>query len=83
MLIVMLWPITAGMEICMTKEISQMQSAGMYIKDDGLTEVKLFLPDDLARAWQRCSWILVNETGRDRVDIMKEMVTDYLLKNGC
>lgn len=77
------WLITSGMEICMTKKISQTISAESCRKDDALTEVKLFLSDDLARAWQRCCWLLVNDTGRDRADIMKEMVTDYLIKHGC
>ena len=52
-------------------------------KDVALTEVKIFLPDDLARAWQRCSWLLVNDSGRERTDIMTEMVEDFLVKHGC
>ncbi|MFP7753996.1 hypothetical protein ACLG6S_04940 [Thermodesulfobacteriota bacterium B35] len=51
--------------------------------DTGLAEVKLFLPEDLSRAFQRCVWILVNETGRDRLDIMHEVVHDFLVKHGC
>ena len=46
-------------------------------------EIKLLLPDDLARAWQRCSWILVQETNRSRLDIMEEMVRDFLIKHDC
>jgi len=49
----------------------------------GLSELKLFLRDDLVRAWQRCSWIIVNETGRERTDIMEEMVHDFLRKYNC
>lgn len=52
-------------------------------RDTGLTELKIFVPDDLARAWQRCSWLLVNDTGRERTEIMKEMVNDFLIKYGC
>lgn len=48
-----------------------------------LQELKLLVPDDLYRAWQRCSWALVSETGRSRTDIMSEMVHDFLLKHGC
>ncbi len=48
-----------------------------------LAEVKLFLPEDLSRAFQRCVWILVNETGRDRLDIMHEVIHDFLVKHGC
>ena len=48
-----------------------------------LTEVKLFVPDDLYRAFQRCVWVLINETGRDQQDIMREVVHDFLVKHGC
>ena len=47
------------------------------------SEVKLLLPHDVARAWQRCTWILTNETKKSRIDIMEEMVRDFLCKNGC
>lgn len=48
-----------------------------------LTELKLFVPDDLYRAFQRCVWVLINETGRDQRDIMHEVVRDFLVKHGC
>jgi hypothetical protein len=48
-----------------------------------LTELKLFVEEDLYRAFQRCVWILVNETGRDQRDIMREAVRDFLVKHGC
>ncbi|GBE13260.1 hypothetical protein BMS3Bbin14_01815 [bacterium BMS3Bbin14] len=48
-----------------------------------LIELKLFVPDDLYRAFQRCVWIIVNETGRDQPDIMREVVHDFLVKHGC
>jgi len=67
----------------MAKEISTTQPAESYTEKKDLTEVKIYLPDDLARAWQRCNWALVNDAGRERLDIMKEMVTDYLIKHGC
>lgn len=53
------------------------------LSSEPLTEVKLFLPDDLARALQRCLWILVQQTGRSRPDIMRELVLDFLVKHGC
>jgi len=49
----------------------------------GLAEVKLFVPEDLYRAFQRCIWVLVNETGRSQQDIMQEVVHDFLVKHGC
>jgi hypothetical protein len=48
-----------------------------------LAEIKLFVPDDLYRAFQRCVWLLVHETGRDQLDIMHEVVTDFLVKHEC
>ena len=38
---------------------------------------------DLYRAFQRCTWIIINETGRGQVEIMEEMVRDFLIKHGC
>ncbi len=58
-------------------------NAGGRGPDERLAEVKLFLPEDLYRAFQRCVWILVNETGRDRLDIMHEVIHDFLVKHGC
>lgn len=48
-----------------------------------LVELKIQIPADLYRAYQRCSWIITNETGRQQLDIMEEMVVDFLVKNGC
>ena len=48
-----------------------------------LRELKIFVPDDLCRAWQRCSWVIACETGRSRTEIMQEMVQDFLVKHGC
>ena len=46
-------------------------------------EIKLFVPDDLYRAFHRCVWVLINETGRDQKEIMREVVRDFLVKHGC
>jgi len=48
-----------------------------------LMELKLKIPEDLYRAYQRCSWIITHETGRDQLVIMEEMVHDFLVKNQC
>ncbi len=48
-----------------------------------LVELKIKIPEDLYRAYQRCSWIITNETGRDQLQIMEEMVHDFLVKNQC
>ena len=38
---------------------------------------------DLFRAFQRCVWIIVNETGKSQIEIMNEMVRDFLIKHDC
>lgn len=48
-----------------------------------LAEVKLFVPEDLAHAFQRCLWLRVNETGRSRLEMMHEAIHDFLIKHGC
>lgn len=48
------------------------------------TEVlKLHVNADQYRAFQRCMWILINETDKTQMDIMHEMVNDFLIKHGC
>ncbi len=47
------------------------------------TEVlKIHVNADQYRAFQRCMWILINETGKTQLDIMNEMVNDFLIKHG-
>lgn len=48
-----------------------------------LTELRLQISDDLYRAYQRCSWIIIHETGRSQLEIMEEMVHDFLVKHQC
>ena len=43
----------------------------------------LQVDSDLFRAFQRCIWIIVHETGRPRIEIMNEMVRDFLIKHNC
>ncbi|RUM44455.1 MAG: hypothetical protein DSY80_04375 [Desulfocapsa sp.] len=50
---------------------------------EGFTELKLLIPDNLYRAYQRCSWIITHETGRDQLEIMEELVHDFLVKHQC
>ncbi|MFQ6758712.1 MAG: hypothetical protein D9V46_02600 [Deltaproteobacteria bacterium] len=50
----------------------------------GETELLTLQVDrDLFRAFQRCTWIIVHETDRSRLEIMNEMVRDFLIKHGC
>ncbi len=55
-----------------------------FDKDDKpLVEIKLLVPEDRYRAFQRCVWILVHETGRTQLDVMQEVVEDFLIKHSC
>ncbi|MFZ5759130.1 MAG: hypothetical protein ACOY32_05800 [Thermodesulfobacteriota bacterium] len=38
---------------------------------------------DLYRAFHRCTWILIHESGRTQLDVMEEMVEDFLVKHQC
>ena len=51
--------------------------------DRELSELTIKIPPELYRAYQRCSWIITHETGRTQLDIMEEMVYDFLVKNEC
>ncbi len=51
--------------------------------DRPLKEIKLFVPADRYRAFQRCVWIQIHESGRTQLDVMKEVVDDFLVKHGC
>ncbi len=51
--------------------------------EPSLAELKLAVPADLHRAFQRCLWIRVHETGQTPLQVMEEMVLDFLKKHGC
>ena len=51
--------------------------------EPGLAELKLLVAADLYRAFQRCLWIRVNETGQTPLQIMDEVIRDFLKKHGC
>ena len=38
---------------------------------------------DLYRAFQRCMWTIIHETGRTQMEIMDEVVRDFLVKHRC
>lgn len=48
-----------------------------------LVELRLKITPELYRAYQRCSWVITHETGRGQLDIMEEMVREFLIRNGC
>jgi hypothetical protein len=62
-----------------------MQEQDNSVGDDKeeLTSLTIKVSDDLHRAYQRCTWIMINETGKKQLEIMDEMVRDFLAKHGC
>jgi len=48
-----------------------------------LKEIKLFVPADRYRAFQRCIWIQVHESSRSQLEVMQEVVDDFLIKHEC
>ena len=48
-----------------------------------LAEIKIFVPEDCYRAFQRCVWIQVHESGRTQLEVMRELVDDFLAKYEC
>ena len=48
-----------------------------------LAEIKIFVTADYYRAFQRCVWIQVHESGRTQLEVMRELVDDFLAKYEC
>ncbi|MEE4313618.1 MAG: hypothetical protein V2J11_03935 [Desulfofustis sp.] len=67
----------------MTREHNEELLTSGDSTEEAMRELRIMVPDDLFRAWQRCSWLLLAETGRSRTESMTEMVRDFLVKHGC
>jgi hypothetical protein len=48
-----------------------------------MERLELLVPSDLSRAFRRCTWLLINETGKSQLEIIQEMIRDFLVKHGC
>ena len=48
-----------------------------------VVELKILIPRDLYVAYQRCTWTIVHEDGSRPLEVMEEMVRDFLVKHGC
>lgn len=48
-----------------------------------LASFTIKVSEDLYRAYQRCTWLMISESGKNQLEIMDEMVRDFLTKNGC
>jgi hypothetical protein len=48
-----------------------------------LVELRLQIPEDLYRAFQRCLWIRINETGQTQLQLMEEVISNFVKKHGC
>ena len=67
----------------MTQNDKDAALASVMAEKGNVEVLKLHVHADLYRAFQRCSWVLVNETGKNQIEIMNEMVRDFLIKHGC
>ncbi|PIP43319.1 MAG: hypothetical protein COZ12_01730 [Deltaproteobacteria bacterium CG_4_10_14_3_um_filter_60_8] len=77
-------PVPAGVAVvwCMSHEEKRAGEGGA--PTPAATEIlALHVSPDLVRAFQRCKWIIIAETGQDQVEVMNEMVRDFLVKHGC
>ena len=45
--------------------------------------VTLILRADIARAFRRCVWLGVNETGRSPYEVQNELIEELLKRHGC
>lgn len=52
-------------------------------RENIMERIELLVPADLSRAFRRCTWMLINETGKSQLEIMQELVRDFLVKHGC
>ena len=50
---------------------------------ENLELLALKIRPDLYRAFRRCTWIIIHETGRSQLEVFNEMVEDFLKKHGC
>lgn len=48
-----------------------------------LVELKFQVSEELYRAFQRCLWIRIQETGQTPLQVMEEVIRSFLIKHGC
>ncbi len=53
------------------------------LPEQALAEIKLMVREDLYRAFQRCVWMQIHESGRTQLELMEELVQDFLRKYEC
>ncbi len=62
----------------------QIRETGVTDSDkEESVDLTIRIPEDLYRAYQRGCLIINRESGRDRNELAREMVTDFLKKYGC
>ncbi len=53
------------------------------IDNEELELLQIHVRADLYRAFRRCVWMMVYETGNSIVDIHNKLIEDLLKRNGC
>lgn len=62
----------------------QIRETGVTDSDkEESVDLTVRIPENLYRAYQRGCLIINHESGRDRNELAREMVTDFLKKYGC
>ena len=51
--------------------------------EEELALLKIHVRPDLYRAFRRCVWMTVHETGMSIVDVHNKMIEELLKNNGC
>ncbi len=58
-------------------------SKGSGQEEEDLALLKIHVRSDLYRAFRRCVWMTVYETGMSIVDVHNKMIEDLLRNKGC
>ncbi len=59
------------------------ESKGLKGQEQELELLQIHVRADLYRAFRRCVWMMVYETGLPIVEVHNRLIEDLLKKNGC
>ncbi len=48
-----------------------------------LTELKIQIRDDLYRAFRRCVWMIIHETGLTQIEVHNMLIEELLKRKKC
>ncbi len=59
------------------------QVADQNSSEDDLAVIKFFVSPQQYRAFQRCVWLQVHETGCSQLEVMAKMIDEILIHHAC